>query len=60
MDSYIAVVDYLAAQFQSGNYTQFVCQNGRQWLFGTQSVQWNANHALDFLNKLSRLWENWE
>ncbi len=57
-DTFIKVVSYLAEEFQRGNARKFVTQSGHQWLFGTDSVQWNYDYAQDFVDRLVRAWED--
>lgn len=58
--TYLNVVTHLLDQHQSGLLPNFICQNGHQLLFGTESTQWATNDAYDLLDQLAQLWNNWK
>lgn len=57
--TFVSVIEDLAERFHDDAHKKFVCQNRRQWLFGSKSVQWNDADAADLLVRLARLWEEW-
>jgi len=59
-ETYTLVVDYLVEKINANEHTKFVCKNERQWLFGSQSVQWNTADAIDLVNRLVKLWDEWQ
>ena len=58
-ETYAAVVNWLNDEFNKNSVSEFVCQNGMFYLFGSSSVQWNVNDAREFVNQLINLWNNW-
>jgi hypothetical protein len=59
-ETYTSVLNYLVEKINANEHTKFVCQNERQWLFGNQSVQWNTEDAVDLVNRLVKLWNEWQ
>jgi hypothetical protein len=54
--TYTQAVDYLAKALSNGTADKFTTQSGRQWLFGSSSVQWSQENARDFVARLVQLW----
>lgn len=59
-ETFTLVIDYLAEKINANEHTKFVCQNERQWLFGSSTVQWNTSDAIDLVNRLVALWKERE
>ena len=53
--SYINVLKWL----HDVNMDSFICNNGRQKLFGSELEQWDIAQAKEIVMKLVRLWNNW-
>ncbi len=53
-------VSYLTSALQSDQATKFLTQSRQHWLFGTTSVQWRQEDAIDFVLRLSQLWSTWQ
>jgi hypothetical protein len=45
---------------QNAKFTELLCQNNQQPLFGDTSEQWSIDSAKDFRAKLIELWNNWQ
>lgn len=58
-ETYLAVLEFFLQKIKANELTDFVCQNERQWLFGSQSVQWNTDDATDLVSRLVQLWKGW-
>lgn len=58
--TYYEVIEWLAESFTSTRHIDFICQNGHQKLFGTDSTQWTIEEARDFIIKLFQLWNRWD
>ena len=56
--TYFGVVSFLLMQSPQ-NLADFWCQNGQLPLFGNSSTQWDISQAIDFINRLDLLWEQW-
>lgn len=57
--TYFGVVSFLLMQ-NPQNLADFWCQNGQLPLFGNSSTQWDISQAIDFINRLDLLWEQWQ
>ena len=57
-ETYFGVVSFLLMQ-NPQNLADFWCQNGQLPLFGNSSTQWDISQAIDFINRLDLLWEQW-
>ena len=55
-ETYRSIVNWMA----QSRFDEFVCQNGRQRLFGPSSEQWSIADARSFENQLANLWNDWE
>lgn len=43
----------------NSDWSGFICQNGIQNLFGTDTTQWSETAARSFLGSVINLWNNW-
>lgn len=56
---YLGILRWLVNEFVADNHSKFTTQNGKDYLFGQLSVQWNEQDAVSFLESMIDLWENW-
>ena len=59
-DTYAQVVNYLNGAFLDKTVSKFTTQNGQTYLFGLASVQWSAQNASNFTQRLVKLWNDWK
>ena len=55
-DTYCAIVDWML----SAELDRLLCQNERQYLFGSLPEQWSVSNAKAFANHLANLWNAWQ
>jgi hypothetical protein len=56
---FVDVLNWLHGEFAHGRADNFVCQNGRDYLFGNSTVQWNIADAQALVSELLHLWNGW-
>ncbi len=56
-NTFYNVVYFLLSE--NSGLAQFRCQNEQLLLFGNLSTQWDTTKAVDFVNRLCVLWEQW-
>lgn len=54
-ERYLRVIDDLA----NGDFDEYLAQNGRFYLFGNSSTQWDQDLAVKYLNEVFQLGEDW-
>lgn len=57
-DTFVAIVNDLDARLSDKN-VKFLCQNQHQRLFGNSSTTWTREQAIDFIEAVASLWNNW-
>ena len=57
-ETFVAIVNEIDARL-SDDGVKFICQNRHQWLFGSSSITWTRDHAIDFIGTVASLWNNW-
>ena len=50
---------FVLSDLASGNYPEFLCQNRVRLLFGKSYDQWDIPSAVQLVEALARLWEEW-
>ena len=53
------VLNYLYQASNGNQLPSFICQNGQQYMFGTNAHQTSIGAAHSFINALVNLWNNW-